>query len=236
VLHELFTTLHISNSIPIMFKHYVILIFVFLGLWSCAKKEVELPIIPVSGTTEIANHSQIWVFLNFDEKKMKASVNKNNTISTTHWIINIDKRLPMDEVVPVLEMIRAKRDKKSVHSADGMQNYLSYSNSKDKNISLFPINTIQYLVLDPIGYEDLIANYGNDYFIHFKETGFSFNKVNYKMESFNASLFDTLQKKPFHFFFDGTIPYQTYLEKRVLLSSIAPKDLPIDHTEYIVKN
>ena len=90
MLHELFTTLHISNSIPIMFKHYVILIFVFLGLWSCAKKGVELPIIPVSGTTEIANHSQIWVFLNFDEKKMKASVNKNNTISTTHWIINID--------------------------------------------------------------------------------------------------------------------------------------------------
>jgi hypothetical protein len=47
---------------------------------------------------------------------------------------------------------------------------------------------------------------------------------------------DTLQNKPLHFFFDGNINYQTYLEKRMMLQAYLPKDLIIDKTEYLIKN
>jgi len=219
-----------------MIQKYTLFFLIIIALFGCAKKSVELPEIPVAGETEIQNHSQIWVFLDYDQQKINAKVNKNNTITTTHWIINMDKRIPMNEIVPVLEMIKAKREKKSIHSAEGMKNYLSYSNTKDKKISLYNVDETHFLVLDTLAYKDLILHFQSDYNIIIRNKNFSFNNKSIPFELFNANLLDTLQNKPLHFFFDGNINYQTYLEKRMMLQAYLPKDLIIDKTEYLIIN
>jgi len=219
-----------------MVQKYILFFLIIISLFACAKKSVELPEIPITGETEIQNHSQIWVFLDYDQQKINAKVNKNNIITTTHWIINMDKRIPMIEIVPVLEMIKAKRGKKSIHSVEGMKNYLSYSNIKDKNISLYNVDETHFLVLDTLAYKDLIFHFQSDYNIIIRNKNFSFNNKSFPFEFFNANLLDTLQNKPLHFFFDGNINYQTYLEKRMMLQAYLPKDLIIDKTEYLIIN
>jgi hypothetical protein len=197
---------------------------------------VELPQIPADGLTRITNHSQIWVFLDYDRQNIKAEVNKNNIISSTHWIINMDKKLPMHEIVPVLETIKNKRGNKSIHYVEGMKTYLSYSNTKSKNISLYEIDSTQYLVMDKLNYTELMSHYKTDTNIYINETSFLLNNKIYPSKLFDKSLLESLPNIPIHFFMDGNISYQNYLEKRVLLKKYAPQETVIDKTEYVIYN
>jgi len=219
-----------------MFKKILFIFLLFSALISCNKKSVELPLIPVTGKTNISNHSQIWVFINYDENKIKANVNKKNIISSTNWIINMDKRLPMNEVIPVLEMIKAQRDRKSPHSSDEMKTYLSYSNTKDKNISLYPVDSLHFLVLDKVGYDDLLSHYKSDTNIYLFEKSFNLNDETFQYHFFNEDFLRKLPNKPIHFFLDGNMSYQVYLEKRLLLNKFISDVIPIDKTEYMLNN
>ncbi len=216
-------------------KRTLILVSVILFSFnSCKKKNLELPIIPISGISGIMNFSEIWVFYNSTEEKRKAVINKNNTISTTNWIINIDKRLTMKEVVPILEMIKTKRAKKSIHSAEGALNYLSYANEKDKNISLFSNDSIQYMLLDKSGFDELSYHYNADYILKLNELNFEINDTAYEYNKFNKELFDSLSPEKIHFFFHSNITYNRYLEIRIKADKYAEGKLEIDPTEYML--
>jgi len=212
----------------------IIIIILTFSISSCKKKTLELPIIPISGITAISNFSEIWVFYNSTEEKRKAVINKNNTISTTNWIINIDKRLTMKEVVPVLEMIKTKRAKKSIHSAEGVKNYLSYANEKDKNISLFSNDSIQYMILDKSGFDDLSYHYNADYILKLNELNFEINDKAYEYNKFNKELFDSLPTEKMHLFFHSNISYNRYLEIRIKVEKTTEGKFEIDPTEYML--
>lgn len=218
-----------------MSKYIYVVLFVFF-LTSCSKKSVELPLIPVSGTTNIFNYSEIWVFYKLDKQEVKANANLNNVISSTHWIINIDKKLPMQEIVPILETIKEKRAKKSPHSVENMNNYLSYSNTKDKNISLINIDSTQYLILGAKEYEELINHYKSDINIELSENSFTLNQTEYPLDAFNEELLKPLKNVPIHFFYKGDVAYQTYLEKKVMLYQYVSQKNLIDSTEYLLNN
>ena len=219
-----------------MFKKTIYLIIILATLISCNKKKLELPLIPVGGISNITNHSEIWVFYNVEKEKNKANINKNNIISTTNWIINIDKKLQMKEVVPAIQLIKAKREKKTPHSAEGVSDYLSYANNKDKNISLFKIDSIQYLSLDKISSDDLAIHYKSDNNIIFREKNISINNKEILIDSLKLENFTIINSKRVHVFFEENITYQSYLEKRVKLSQIAKGKIIVDGTEYMLIN
>jgi len=102
----------------------------------CQKKEVQLPLIDIPGISEIQNHSSIWVFMETKNGKIIADLNKGNKILNTHWIYNIDRRLPMKEVVPVLIAMQENKNKDSMHKKGGMKSYFSYADTKSSSISL----------------------------------------------------------------------------------------------------
>ena len=109
------------------------LILFFAG---CQKKEVQLPLIDIPGISEIQNHSSIWVFTETKNGEIIANLNKGNKILNTHWIYNIDRRLPMKEVVPVLIAMQENKNKDSMHKKEGMKSYFSYADTKSNSISL----------------------------------------------------------------------------------------------------
>lgn len=109
---------------------------VLLLLAACQKKEVQLPLIDLPGISEIQNHSSIWVFMKNDRGTKSADLNKNNKIINTHWIYNIDRRLSMKEVVPVLIKMQQNKYKDSMHKKGGMKSYFSYADTESKSISL----------------------------------------------------------------------------------------------------
>jgi len=109
---------------------------IFLIFFACKKKEVQLPIIDIPGISEIQNHSSIWVFMKNQNGNSVADLNKNNKILNTHWIYNIDRRLHMKEVVPVLIEMQKNKNKDSMHKKGGMNSYFSYADTKSSSISL----------------------------------------------------------------------------------------------------
>ncbi|OYW70195.1 MAG: hypothetical protein B7Z24_04235 [Pseudomonadales bacterium 32-42-5] len=103
---------------------FALILLPFLIL-SCAKKEVKIPTLAEKGIQEIQNHSQVWLFFEVKDNDTIAVVNRNNTISTTHWIYNIDKRLPLKKMIPSIISLQDKHAN-SLHSEKGMHDYFSY--------------------------------------------------------------------------------------------------------------
>jgi len=218
-----------------MKKYLFILLFTPL-LIACANKSLQLPQVAVSGVSNIQNHTEIWVFYKFDDQKVQADINKNNTISTTHWIINIDKRLPMDEVIPVLQMVKAKRAKKTIHSVDGVHDYLSYSDILDKKIALFQIDGIQYLTLTNAEIKTVEKEKPCNYTLIFSNDYFMINSKRYARSEWSQSLFTSMQKSCIQLQLDANLNYQNYMKYRLELNTFLPKSSTVEATEYLLNN
>lgn len=114
------------------------------SLFSCAEKEVQLPQADAAALTEILDHSPIYMFFEIkNEKDTLLDLNKNNAISSTNWVFNIDKRLPLRLVIPELQKLQEKK-KKSAHSKSGSIEVFSYSDSIQKKLAFFPFTDVQY--------------------------------------------------------------------------------------------
>jgi len=204
-------------------------------LFSCSDKSVLLPQIAISGETDIQNHTEVWVFYKEEEGKISADLNKNNTVTSTNWIINIDKRLPLSEVIPVFQFIKAKRSKKSIHRVEGMKDYLSYSNTLDEKIAVFPINDIQYLLLSKSEIDKINKDKICDYAIRFSSEIININNQEFRKKSWNKHLLENLESECVQLQFNSKLSYQEFLEYRLSVSKFLPKGVKIETTEYIYK-
>jgi hypothetical protein len=117
----------------------------FLLTFGCTNKKVQLPKIEIEGIPEIQNHSSIWIFLEIRDQDTIAVLNKNNKILNTHWIFNIDRRLPMVKIIPFLKSMQENKNKDSMHKNEGMLNYFTFANTRDKSISLVIFNPTTYI-------------------------------------------------------------------------------------------
>lgn len=115
---------------------YYSFFFALLILTSCQKKPVQLPLIDIPGVTEIQNHSSIWIFMVSQDGENIAELNKNNKIINTDWIFNIDRRLTMHQIIPILIDMQKNKNKDSMHKKEGMKNYFSYADTASEKISL----------------------------------------------------------------------------------------------------
>ena len=99
-------------------KKISLILVAYLSIVSCNKEDVQLPKADVSVMKELTDHSPIYMFY---ENDSIADVNKNNSISTTNWVFNIDKRLPLEIVIPEVMILQYKK-KNSSHKKEGAIN------------------------------------------------------------------------------------------------------------------
>ena len=94
---------------------YFTLIIAFL-LFSCGKKEdVLLPKSNVTIVKNVEDHSPIYIFFKTVGKDTIADVNRKNSIISTNWILNIDKRLPLKLVIPQVIKLQEKKRADDAH-------------------------------------------------------------------------------------------------------------------------
>jgi hypothetical protein len=117
---------------------------------SCGNKEDIL--LPKSDTTvvkEVFDLSPIYIFFRVNGKDTLAEVNRKNSIITTNWILNIDKRLPLRLVIPeVMKLQKRKREEKE-HRNELALNYYSYADSIGKNLAFIPFTQVYYKLEKP---------------------------------------------------------------------------------------
>lgn len=218
-----------------MMRKLIYLLLICVLLFSCEKKEILLPQVAVEGVTGIQNHSQIWLFFESTDEEIKAELNKNNIITSTHWIINIDKRLPLSEVIPILQKIKNKRAKKTMHSVNGMMTYLSYSDTASKKIALYSIDNTQYIMQSFEDFEKLEEAKPSKHLIDFALDRIEINNRRISPDKWNHALLDTLSQGSLQLQFNSKITYQDYIKYRLSLIDKLPNDIEIKSLEYIIK-
>jgi len=224
-----------------MKKLLVLLIFIFI--LSCAKKEVKLPVLAEKGIQELHNHSQVWFFFEIENKDAVAIVNRKNTISTTHWIFNIDKRLPLKAIIPSIIKLQYKHAN-SMHSEKGMHDFFSYSDTVSKKLSFIEFDGVIFKTDNRLSknfIEENSSDYINYYNINlvFYQNNIWINDVKIDKSNFKSALLAILAnssegKQPMmHLNFSQNLLYQDYLFYRTMIHDIDTKKYLVNQNEFI---
>ena len=225
-----------------MRRQFITLLISILFI-SCIREEVKLPQIAMEGETEIQNHSEVWMFYKENETGSPLKLNKNNIISTTHWLYNIDKRLPLKYIIPELQQLRYKHGN-SMHSEEGMLNYLSFSNTQTKQLTYISFDHLIYKT-DSLQSKFFIKQHADDY-RNYNNIHLTINPNNTwindaKMEDeelpstlpefieFSAEGRQTL----LHLNFNQNLSYQEYMSYQAYLNSLASAAIRINPLEFV---
>jgi hypothetical protein len=221
----------------------ILAILICCSLIGCVKKEVKLPLLGFKGLMEIHNHSQIWFFFDIQNKDTTVVINRNNTISSTHWIYNIDRRLPLKTIIPSIVSLKEKHAS-GVHSKEGMLNYFSYSDTLS--------NTLSFLEFDAVNYktDSLLSTYfireNNSDYVKYNNINLTFNPKNIwlndaKLEKteFRNTLLEFIdfsgdkQQTMLHLNFNQNLLYQDYLYYKTLLLNFDKSSIRSNSIEFI---
>lgn len=119
------------------------LLLLFLTLtFSCAERELQLPVTTNNDITEILDVSPVYIF--YDEETGEADLNRNNMISTTNWLVNVDKRLTLKQVLPHLQYLQDKRHGDSAHKNENAKSYFTCFNEETKNLSFIEFTDVRF--------------------------------------------------------------------------------------------
>ena len=129
-------------------KHFT-LIFLFT-LFSCGNKEdIMLPKSNISIVKSVDDLSPIYIFFRTKGKDTLAEVNRKNSIISTNWILNVDKRLPLRLAIPEIMKLQQKKREEKAHKNEKAENYYSYADTIGKNLAFIPFTNVYYKIGEP---------------------------------------------------------------------------------------
>ena len=122
---------------------YYLLVFLTLVLFSCGKdKVVQLPEISHADISIITDVSAAYLF--YDETLPDSlELNRKNLISTTNWLVNIDKRLTLKQVIPQIIFLQEKK-RSSSHKNNIAKNYFTCNDLIKKNLGFIEFTNAVY--------------------------------------------------------------------------------------------
>jgi hypothetical protein len=203
-------------------KYFTLILVCFL--FSCEeKKDVLLPKANLSIVKNVEDLSPIYIFFKTDGKDTIADVNRKNSIISTNWIFNIDKRLPLRLVIPEVMKLQEKKRAEKAHKNEKAENYYSYADSVGKNLAFLPFTKVYYKME--------IAN--NRSQLYFKKNGqiqYSGRKI-YDFPKNNLKPFlDSLVINPkaeIKFSYDKNMTYGDYIQCKILVKAIIDQKIPL---------
>ncbi|APY11812.1 hypothetical protein BWZ22_11455 [Seonamhaeicola sp. S2-3] len=120
----------------------ITLLFALVFIFSCNKKVVELPKINHSNITEIEDVSAAYLFYN-ETQPDSVELNRKNLISTTNWLVNVDKRLSLKQVIPHIKFLQEKKAKAG-HKNEKAKNYFTCHDTSINNLGFVEFTDIVY--------------------------------------------------------------------------------------------
>ncbi len=124
---------------------FLYLSILFALFVSCNDNEIKVPVNDNEGLHEIWDNSRIYVLFKQKDGDTIADLKLGQTITTTHWLTAIDRRLKMKHLTQTLKKILKKRHKKSIHSKEGVHAYFTYLDTVQNKISFIDFDSIQIM-------------------------------------------------------------------------------------------
>lgn len=203
---------------------YSMLIFLFI-FFSCGnKKDILLPKSNVTLVKDIQDHSPIYIFFKINGKDTVADVNRKNSIITTNWILNIDKRLPLRLVIPEVMKLQQKKREEKAHKNEAALNYYSYADSIGKNMAFIPFTEVYYKMGKPKSGTVVFFNKNNEIWV---------NDLAIKRAYFNAFFKNVkINSDTIRFAFDANMSYGMYIQNKILMESLEKESDSIEEFIY----
>ena len=216
---------------------WVLIIVVFITL-SCKQKSVQLPTLDVAGIQDtIYNNSKIWIFYDLQGNDTIVELNKNNSVANTHWIYNIDKRLALKQVIPLIQQLQDKKEKPSMHdNGEISHSYYSYVDTVSNKLSLILFDSIIYVSDKSIDSDYILSTTGFKHLlIDYKSLDIYVNNVRVKKGGIRDYIAKQSDKSilKIDLRFEENISYQNYLNIKALLQNIKNDSIIISNREFI---
>lgn len=139
----------VQQNTNIEMKYFILLVLILII--SCGTKEsVLLPKANVTVVADVVDHSPIYIFFRTKGKDTLAEVNRKNSIITTNWILNIDKRLPLRLIIPEVMKLQQRKREEKAHINENAENYYAYADTIGKNMAFIPFTNLYYKIEKPI--------------------------------------------------------------------------------------
>ena len=193
-------------------------LMVLFFMFSCGKKEaVLLPKSNVTLVADVVDHSSIYLFFKTNSKDTLVEVNRKNSIISTNWILNIDKRLPLRLVIPEIMKLQQKKREEKAHKNENAENYYAYADSIGKNMAFIPFTDVYYKMVKPNSFESFLR-FKKDGMIQFYQSNTDlFSKG--KLENFINHLFIEHESEII-FSFDSNMSFGEYLQNKILIEKL----------------
>ncbi|WP_370478437.1 hypothetical protein [Tamlana flava] len=219
-------------------KRTILLIILCLAL-SCGKeKSIQLPEIDHSEIIEIHDVSAAYLFYDKTQKD-SMELNQKNLISTTNWLVNVDKRLTLKQVIPHIKFLQEKKANSS-HKNENAKNYFTCHDLSRNNLG--------FIEFTDVVYENEMTNYSIDIeklttFIRvenlktikiqssdMEDILTNSNKLD---NSFKKYLVNRFDNRIIVLVFDKNIYFQDYITIKSRLKELNSENITISKTEFI---
>lgn len=187
-------------------------LFFVLLLFSCDSKEVQLPKAEKTIVADVMDHSPVYLFFEIKGKDTLAEVNRKNTIGTTNWIFNIDKRLPLRIVIPQVMKLQEKK-KNGMHTSDKAENYYCYVDSKNNKMAFLPFTEVDYKTEKPQSGTIIFFDKNNQIQI---------NGIRIENENLQQKINELgqEQRNTIRLCLDKNMSFETYIQGEILIYSL----------------
>lgn len=128
-------------------KYFSLLIF--LLCLSCGNdKLVLLPEIEDANITKLHDVSAAYLFYN-ETQPDSIELNRKNLISTTNWLINVDKRLTLEQAIPKIMFLQDKKRNAELHKNENAKNYFTCNDTSIQNLGFIDFTEVIYDTIAP---------------------------------------------------------------------------------------
>jgi len=122
---------------------YALLLIILVIFTSCrSDKKIELPEIEEASITEVIDVSPAYLFYN-ETQPDSIELNRKNLISTTNWLVNVDKRLTLDQAIPKIQFLQEKK-RNSSHKNEKAKNYFTCHDLSKNNLGFIEFTNVVY--------------------------------------------------------------------------------------------
>ena len=208
---------------------YLYSALVLLLFFSCGNdKALQLPEINHTEIIKVLDVSPAYLF--YDETIPDSiELNRKNLISTTNWLVNVDKRLTLEQAIPKITFLQNKKRDAKMHKNEAAKNYYTCHYKKINNLGFIEFTDVYY---HDESIEEYLSNQNiKDYHvINFKSDGVFIKDKSIELEELKP--LDSISSKVF-LSFDKSLSFQKYISYKEQLTKIDSRLLNIDNDEFI---
>ena len=204
-------------------------LIVLFAIFSCGNKEdILLPKGNITIVKDVADLSPIYIFFRIKDKDTLAEVNRKNSIISTNWILNIDKRLPLRLAIPEIMKLQQKKREEKAHKNEKAENYYSYADTIGKNLAFISFTNVFYKLEKPKSGVAVFFTKNNEILV---------DDIMVKQEDLQAFLNNSPSNKSIQyiFCFDKNLNFGNYIQSKIFINSLKlpSLDFNINKEEFI---